>query len=154
RYLTNLHEEQVMRQFAEGLGFEFLPMWALMLPLEKVLGYRGEPGFEVPTAADRRTIDMLALPLDEALDAARLNGNRRCGVLENQVAMDVKGDVQLCCNVYDPAKYTIANFLDTPLERIQELRHAGTTCAVCMKHGAHDYYVNAVPNIEGLAHHN
>jgi MoaA/NifB/PqqE/SkfB family radical SAM enzyme len=154
RYLTNLHEEQAMRQFAEGLGFEFLPMWAFMLPLEKVLGYRGEPGFEVPTAEDRRTINMLALPLDEALDAARLNGNRRCGLLENQVAMDVKGDVQLCCNVYDPAKYTIANFLDTPLERIQGLRHAGTTCAACMKHGAHDYYVGAVPNIEGLAHHN
>lgn len=156
RYRTNLHEETPMRQFAESLGFEFKRMWAAMLPLEKVLAYRGEPGFAfaAPTSEDLRTIDMLALPLDEALEAAKMNGTSRCGILDNQIAMDVNGDVQLCCVVFDASKFTIANYLETPLERIQELRRAGTTCATCMKHGAHDYYVFRVPDMKGLAMRN
>src|SRR5262245_23799433 len=33
RYRTNLHEEDAMREFAVGLGYEFAGHWAVMLPL-------------------------------------------------------------------------------------------------------------------------
>lgn len=154
RYLQNLHEEEPMRQFAEDLGFEFHPSWAWLTPLEKVLGHRGEPGYTVPTMDDRRVMDMLAIPLDVALDATSKDPTPRCSLLEDQVTLDVNGNVQLCCAVYDPAKFTIANFLDTPLETIQDLRHAQTTCATCMKHGVHDYYLNNIPGRDELASEN
>lgn len=154
RYLSNLHEEEQMRRFATDLGFAFHPRWAWLTPLEKVLGHRGEAGYDTPTAEDRRVIDMLGLPLDGALDATSKNPTPRCALLEDQVTLDVRGNVQLCCAVYDPARFTIANFLDTTLETIQDLRRARTTCAACMKHGVHDYYLSNVPDKDRLASEN
>jgi hypothetical protein len=39
RYLGNLDDEVLMRDFALGLGFDFEPVWAFMMPVEKILAY-------------------------------------------------------------------------------------------------------------------
>jgi hypothetical protein len=140
-----------MREFAAELDFDFLPIWAVMLPLEKVLAYRGEEGYATLSSADEQLINSLALPLDKALASAQRNDRNSCILLENQIAMDFRGDVQLCCAAYDGSKFTVANFLETPINRIQQLRYARDTCATCMKNGVHDYFLSNVPEIERLA---
>ncbi|NMF60991.1 radical SAM protein [Pseudanabaena yagii GIHE-NHR1] len=146
RYLTNLEEEDLMRKFAESLGFGFDPVWAFMMPLEKILAYVNsiEENSNSPalTADDYKTINKLALPLKEALDISSKYSHRPCILRDQQIAMDFQGNVQLCCGVFDSQKYTIASYLTTPLSDIQATKYSDNsqkTCSNCMKHGVHVY---------------
>lgn len=138
RYLGNHDEEISMRQYAESLGFTFNPVWAYMMPLEKVLGYADGLSTGVPlTTEDRRLIDNLALPLDRALEVSRENAPKRCELMDHQMALTFTGDVMLCCSVYDQSKYKLGSYLDIPLDRLQRMKAAQNICTTCMEVGAH-----------------
>lgn len=138
RYLGNHDEENSMRQYAESLGFIFSPVWAYLMPLEKVLGYADGLSTGVsPTNEDRRVIDSLALPLDRALEVSRKNATNRCILMDRQMALTFLGDVMLCCTVYDQSKYKLGSYLDIPLDRLQRIKADQDICAACMKVGAH-----------------
>lgn len=62
------------------------------------------------------------------------------------MTLDFEGNVQLCCGVYDASKYTLANFLDTPLSNLQHLKYAHNLCKKCMELGNHVYGVYGVPD--------
>lgn len=138
RYLGNHDEENSMRQYAESLGFIFNPVWAYVMPLEKVLGYAD--GFSTGVILeneDRRLLDSLALPLDRALEVSRQNAPSRCELMDRQMAITFLGDVMLCCSVYDQSKYKLGSYLDIPLDRLQQMKAAQNICSTCMKAGAH-----------------
>jgi len=154
RYLSNLEDELQMKQFSEQLGFKFTPMWALLTPLEKVLAKADEKGYGSILDADKFVIDNLALPLGEALEAARGLNNSCCELQEKVIALDIMGRVQLCCGVYDGNRFSLANFLEKSIDEIQALRFAHSTCVVCMKHGVHDYFAYKTPGMDMLAKKN
>jgi len=151
RYLSNRDDEDPMRELCKTLGFSFLPMWALWLPLEKVLAAAGETGYGALGAEDRRLLGNLALPLREALLAASSAPKSACHLQTRIVALDVAGRVQLCCGVYDASRFSIANYLDTPIEKIQALRLAHPTCETCQRHGVHDYFMYRIPGADEIA---
>jgi len=151
RYLSNLGDELSMKRYVEHLGFEFYPMWAVWLPLEKVLAKVGEEGYGTINDSDQLVIDNLALPLESALKAAKKNKNLHCKLQEDVITLDVLGRVQLCCGVYNSNRFTISSYMEKSIDEIQALRFAHPVCDVCRKYGVHDYYIYNIPNIDLLA---
>lgn len=152
RYRHNLDEEASLRAFVEDLGFHFHWAWALFFPLEKILGHAGEDIRNFPlTEEDRGLIGSLALPLEGALEAARKYRERPCPLRENALSLDFRGDLTQCCGVFDAREFTIGNFLDQPLAKIQEQRRSSPMCEVCMGQGAHVYLTYGIEEMDELA---
>ena len=149
RYLNNSHEEKLMENYARELGFDFVPVWAFMIPLEKVLDYL--EGRAPLSKSDQEVLSSLALPLPEALEAAKKYRDMPCILLNDQIALDVAGDVQLCCAVYDGNKYRVSNYLNTPIEEIQKLKQKFPICQSCVRHGLHVYYTYGAPEFDDIA---
>ncbi len=138
RYLGNHEDEGRMKRYAESLGFEFEPLWAYFMPLEKVLAF-AELGSSsmLLSQDDQALIARLALPLDRAIEAARTHAAAPCKLRDSQMALTFQGDVMLCCTVYDPSRYKLANFLSTPLDELQAMKFRHALCGRCMSHGLH-----------------
>jgi hypothetical protein len=140
RYKGNLDDERLMKAFCRELGFDFIPVWAYMTPLEKVLAYADDDAALADvTAADLEIIERLVPPPREALAVAAKYKDQPCILLDEQITMDFRGDVTLCCAVYDARKYGIANFLDTPMRTLQAMKSSAALCTRCTARGAHVY---------------
>jgi len=138
RYLGNHDDELKMKEYATSLGFGFEPLWAYLMPLEKVLAYAEPDSIDVElTHDDRELINRLALPLDRSIEVAKKYKERPCNLRDRQMALNFRGEVMLCCTVYDQGKYKLANFLDTPLDELQDVKYRHSMCGSCMKHGLH-----------------
>jgi len=135
-YLGNVDEAVLMKQFVESLGFSFTLSWAGLMPLEKLLTYvsNGSTG-EVLTEEDRHLTDRLIFPHKELINLAKPYKKLPCLLLEEWIMINCKGDVQLCCMVYNESKYTIANYLTTPISKIQALKRAHWQCSDCIEYG-------------------
>lgn len=152
RYRDNLHDEPLLREFAIGLGFYFHAVWALFFPLEKVLAYAGEKLDDFPlTEEDLSLIDSLALPLKQALVAARKYRSRPCSLREDAISLDFQGNATLCCAVFNSGKYTVANYLDLSLSEMQKLRRSHPLCEICMHQGAHIFMTYGIKEMDELA---
>ena len=152
RYRHNLKEEPLMREFAAELGIGFQPVWALMFPIEKILGYADPAASDFPlTEDDRRLIDSLALPLGEALKISEKFRSRRCSLRDAQISLDCQGNTQLCCGIFDAAKFTLGNYLDMPIDEIQMIRQGHGMCERCMRSGAHVYVIQDAAELDELA---
>jgi len=57
----------------------------------------------------------------------------------------------LCCTVYDQSKYKLASFLDTPLEKLQEMKYHHQMCGSCMKHGLHVLAIHGTEELDAIA---
>jgi MoaA/NifB/PqqE/SkfB family radical SAM enzyme len=151
RYRNNLKEEALMRDFAVSLGFEFEPAWALMFPLEKILACADEAIQDFPLSdEDHLLIDRLAMPLKKTLDAAQKHRNQPCSLRDAQISMDFRGNVMLCCGIFNADKYIIGNYLDMPIDEIQRIRQNHQMCGICMRHGGHMYLTYRVPEMDEL----
>jgi MoaA/NifB/PqqE/SkfB family radical SAM enzyme len=151
RYLHNLEEEPLMRRFAADLGFDFEPAWALLLPVEKILAFSGNDKQPFPlTEEDRQLIDQLALPVTQSLEYSQASRSSECRLRDSQVSMDFQGNVLLCCGIFDARSFTIAHYLDKPLDEIQRARTNHDMCDQCMHAGAHMYLTYAVPHMDEL----
>jgi len=126
----------MMLKLCEELEFNFDPVWAFYMPLEKSLDYfNGKV-----TSEDKNTIEMLAMdPLDVS-KAARSNRNSDCMLRKNQVPLNVDGSVQLCCATFDKAYVVAPSFIDTSHEDLQKLRYSNKMCNPCMEKGQHIYF--------------
>ena len=127
-----------MRVYAESLGYEMEPAWAFFMPLEKMLAFVGSNMIDVTiNAEDRRIIDRLALPLTEALEAAKNAPHQPCPLRARQMAITAGGEVTLCCASFDQSKFTIGSYLDTPIDDLQEMKYRHKMCGACMNNGLH-----------------
>ncbi len=148
RYRHNLKEEPLMREYAASLGFSFEPAWALMLPLEKIVGHFSEAKDKFSlTEEDYQLIEHLALPFKEALVAAREEGDQPCRLRDSQISLDFQGNVQLCCGIFDASRFTLGHFMDMSLDEIQEIRDSHAMCARCMSLGGHVYLTYGIQNL-------
>lgn len=145
KYRDNQRDEKKMRDFAVDLGFQFRALNALMFPAEKIIDYA--KGLKEFTRDDMSVVDRLNVPMDRALDYTRKYGNRLCPLLHNQITLNSSGDVALCCAVFDYSKYTITDYLSSPVDKIQELRKSNPICKDCNDLGLHAYYTYADPRL-------
>jgi hypothetical protein len=152
RYRGNLDEEIAMRTYALSLGYRFTPVWALLVALEKVLAYdQHDPSLAVLTEDDHALLERLVVPLPEALEIAKRHRSDPCTLLEDQVTLDFRGDVMLCCAVYDANKYKIASYLQTPIDVIQGRKKAHAMCGTCTKSGGHVYVTFGAPEFNDVS---
>jgi MoaA/NifB/PqqE/SkfB family radical SAM enzyme len=152
RYKNNLDDEKLMKVYCEELGFELRPVWAYLMSFEKNLAFAREGrDAAILTDQDRATIDRLGMPLDKAYEAAKKYRHNPCMLLEDQVVLDFKGDVVLCCAVYDVKEHMIAPYLETPIATIQSRKRVHPSCGPCMEQGNHVLGTYGTSEIEFLA---
>lgn len=152
RYLGNHDDERQMQAFAEELGYRFEPVWAYLMPLEKNLAFLGEENAGTTiTQGDQELIAKLALRPDEASQAALPYKHQPCVLQTERLVIDHEGGVQLCCATFDRSKYTVADYLTTPLAEIQQRRKQNSLCGTCAKHGLHVIAVYGAPEFEATA---
>lgn len=134
-YRDNLGEDyRRMRELCRSLGFMFLPLWAYVMPVEKLLEvYEGGP----LSGSDRKLIGRLAVTPEE-IRAARRLPSRDCVFRSRRTAINSDGSVALCCGVYDRANNIARQFLDVSAEELRARKYAHPLCLRCMDQGIHD----------------
>ncbi|HBH54253.1 MAG TPA: radical SAM protein [Planctomycetaceae bacterium] len=140
KYRHNLHEVAPMREFSHQLGFEFSDAWAYYMPLEKLL--RLLDG-QLPPEERRFVEDEFALPIVESIAAAReLGPDHRCNLLDDQLVIDVHGNLAICCTVFDlrDGPNRLGSFLEMSSEDISRSKRDHATCAKCTAHNIHLHY--------------
>jgi organic radical activating enzyme len=154
RYLDNLSEEWLMRDFSERLDFIFTTGYSVMMPLEKTLAVV-EKSASV-TAQDLQTLKRLALPpYDDVINLVKHYPPQKCSLKDNMLVLDCNGNTVLCCSIFDQKKFQVGNYLETPLEELTRLKSTNKTCSdmctTCMKNGLHTYAMS--PNYGSLEQH-
>jgi len=141
RYMTNLDDELPMRHFAKELKMGFHPVWALLMPVEKVMDYIAQLQGEESALSDKdmEIVDSLALPLKEALQAAQFLRHKPCPFRDGSIIINSDGDVQLCCAVYDSRRFGLGPFLQSEPDQLQKLKCEHKYCGLCMQNGVHIY---------------
>jgi MoaA/NifB/PqqE/SkfB family radical SAM enzyme len=149
RYLGNLDEMVMMRQFADSLGFAFRLTIAALFPLEKLLAYLTDPVERSRMELDEGSLlNRLIFPYDELLEYSEKFKRFDCAFLEDQVVLDSKGAVQQCPLVYDPNRFTICDYLSTPLEAIQAMKRKTEICRTCRSKGIHTLGLRFGPDLK------
>lgn len=136
KYLYNLHEIELMREYAESLGFRFGASWAYYMPVERVQEYvEGK----LPQPEVEFIEKYFALNIRSAVEATKPFRSEPCHLPVTLLTLDCRGDVQLCCSVYDAGRFTIGSYLETPFEIIEQRLKSHSYCRECTKHGLHIY---------------
>jgi hypothetical protein len=127
RYVDNLEEEELMREFSEDLGFRFSTGYSVMMPLEKTMAIvERDPSV---TAADRETLQRLALPpYDDLINLVKQYPKKACSLKDNWLVLDCNGNTVLCCAIFNQAEYSVGNYLDFPLEELTGLKSTQSLC--------------------------
>lgn len=138
KYRHNLIELERARGFAGSLGFEFHHDWAFYTPLERILAYVDGSLSE----AEKRTADQLLAPdVLSALSVVRPHRARPCPAID-QLVLNLRGDVMLCCALFDETSAKVGNILELDWPRLQALRYGHPICSRCTRAGAHVLYTH------------
>mgnify|MGYP001026320851 FL=1 len=142
RYLDNMEEEGLMREFSQSLGFEFSTGYSVMMPLEKTLALiERDPSV---TDTDHETLKRLALPpFDDLVNLVRQYPKQACSLKDDWLVLDCNGNTVLCCSVFNQTEYQVGKYLDMPLAQLTGLKSTQKNCADmcnrCAKNGLHIY---------------
>jgi MoaA/NifB/PqqE/SkfB family radical SAM enzyme len=138
KYLHNVHEVEPMRNFVRELGFEWLENWAYLMPLEKAVQLtEGQLGPGERDFVEKR----FALPIAQAIAAAeQLDGHKRCTLLEDQLVIDHRGNLNLCCTVFDLKANRLGTFLEMDEAAIAVAKTDHPTCRRCGTRNLHLYF--------------
>lgn len=137
KYLNNLHEIAPMRRFAASLGFGWMETWAYFMPLERIFDLLDGT---LPDGQQQFVREEFALPILGALNEARQFKDAPCSLLDHQLVIDAKGNVNLCCAVYDTEKNRLGTFLEMTPEDMQRAKLRHVTCTRCKSLGLHSYF--------------
>jgi hypothetical protein len=141
-----------MKAYAGRLGFTFVSVWALFMPIEKLLAYvENDASLAAITTEDYATLDKLALPVREALAAVEPYRNSPCTLQQDQITLDFRGNTMLCCGIYDADKYAVGMFLETRLSDIQARKESHSMSARCTRNGIHVYLTYSAAELQVVA---
>lgn len=137
KYLKNMHELARMKAYTKELGFDWLESWAYYMPLERVHDL-----VNGTLAEDQKRFvqEEFALPIMDALEAAKAYSNTRCSLLEDQIIIDVHGNTILCCTVYNLEENTLGKFMEMTPQQLQRAKEQHPTCEGCAGSGMHAYF--------------
>lgn len=142
RYLDNMEEEGLMREFSQALGFEFSTGYSVMMPLEKTLALiERDPSV---TDTDRETLQRLALPpYDDLVNLVRQYPQQACTLKDDWLVLDCNGNTILCCSIFNQTEYQVGKYLDMPLAQLTGLKSTQPNCIDmcnrCANNGLHIY---------------
>ncbi|QKV64279.1 radical SAM protein [Pseudomonas sp. 43A] len=154
RYLDNIEEEALMREFSERLGFHFTTGYSIMMPLEKTLAIIDrDPSV---TETDYETLKRLALPpYDDLVNVAQQHHQQSCSLKDNWLVIDCDGNTILCCTIFNQSEYQVGKYLDMPvaelMRRKSTQKNCVDMCSRCAKKGMHVY--SMFPNHGVLERH-
>ncbi|MFH0020179.1 radical SAM protein [Pseudomonas fluorescens] len=154
RYLDNIDEEALMREFSERLGFVFTTGYSVMMPLEKTLAIvERDPSV---TATDYETLKRLALPpYDDLVNVMQQYPKQACQLKDNWLVIDCNGNTVLCCTIFSQSEYQVGKYLDMPLAELTQRKSTQQNCVDmcnrCAKKGLHIY--STFPNQGALEQH-
>ncbi len=147
-YLGNIEDAIHMKKYAEGLGYKFFTEFAGMMPAEKLLAFLTDGKIGDPlTDGDREIIELLAFPHKEMIELTKPFNTLPCSPLEDWMVLNSEGEVQLCFLVYDEEKYSVGNYLTTPIEEIHDTKRKHWQCADCLKLGIPASRAYPIPNV-------
>lgn len=147
KYQHNLEEMEQMKAYAKALGFAWEETWAYYMSLEKVFALiEGRLSEEERDFVDNK----LALPIGEAVAAAQgLKGHNRCTLLEDQIVLDYRGNVNLCCAVYEQGVNRLGNFMQMSADALTQSKSNHPTCKKCAGSNLHLYFTYYdIPELE------
>ena len=138
KYRHSVDEAGDMEEFARGLGFEFVSDWAFYMPLERMFTY-----LEGGLSEDERGFADEAICPDICSSVAMMQPHRgrACEAID-QLVLNWRGEVMLCCALYDERGAGIGSVLDLDWKQIQRIRYAHQCCKKCMHYGIHVLYVH------------
>ncbi|MBS4078223.1 radical SAM/SPASM domain-containing protein [Pseudomonas rustica] len=154
RYLDNIEEESLMREFSEALGFDFSTGYSVMMPLEKTLAIvERDPSV---TATDYETLERLALPpYDDLINVVQQFPQQACTLKDDWLVIDCNGTTVLCCTIFNQTEYQVGKYLDMPLDELTRRKSTEKNCVDmcnrCAKKGLHIY--SMYPNQSVLERH-
>jgi len=154
RYLDNIEEEALMRDFSERLGFVFTTGYSVMMPLEKTLAIvERDPSV---TPADHETLKRLALPpYDDLINVVQHYPKQACTLKDDWLVIDCNGNTVLCCTIFNQTEYQVGKYLDMPLEELTRRKSTQQNCIDmcdrCASKGLHIY--STYPNQGVLERH-
>lgn len=134
KYLYNLEEIDLMKNFAESLGFAFGHDWAYFMPIEGIKDYLDDKLAQSEVDFIEKK---LALDIRQAVEATKPFRKEPCLFPTSLLTIDWRGQIQLCCGLYDSGKFSIGSYLDTASEIIEERLKKHPYCKECMKIGLH-----------------
>ncbi|UST61914.1 radical SAM protein [Pseudomonas moraviensis] len=154
RYLDNIEEEALMREFSERLGFVFTTGYSVMMPLEKALAIvERDPSV---SATDHETLTRLALPpYDDLINVLQHYPKQACTLKDDWLVIDCNGNTVLCCTIFNQTEYQVGKYLDMPLEELTRRKSTQKNCVDmcdrCASKGLHIY--STYPNQGVLERH-
>jgi sulfatase maturation enzyme AslB (radical SAM superfamily) len=154
RYLDNLEEEGLMREFSERLGFRFATGYSVMMPLEKTFAII--EGDASVTATDRETLKRLALPpYEDLVNLVKQFPQQACTLKDDWLVLDCNGNTVLCCTIFNQAEYSVGKYLELPVQELMSRKSTQKNCvdlcSRCAKNGLHIY--STQPNKGPLESH-
>ncbi|MGA5585379.1 radical SAM protein [Pseudomonas siliginis] len=154
RYLDNLEEEGLMREFSERLGFNFSTGYSVMMPLEKTFAIIEDDASVTDT--DRETLKRLALPpYEDLVNLVKQYPKQACTLKDDWLVLDCNGNTVLCCTIFNQAEYSVGKYLDMPVQELMSRKSTQKNCVDlcnrCAKNGLHIY--SASPNKGPLESH-
>ena len=130
-YRSNQHEMEPVRQLCAELGFEYHPIAAFYMPLERLMdvisgGSNPQDGGILE--------DLLHKPADrQRAMAASRSGRFDCELRFNQTVINHDGTVALCCTVYDQPNMLGVSYLDESFDAIEQRKYRHPFCVTCMQ---------------------
>lgn len=138
-YRDNNKKNLVMfKEFAKELGFMLSSVYALVMPLERVLNYLdGNPDNQTLTLKSNLLVD-----IEEGIEISsnETPQSNSCPFRENQINVNSDLTVPVCCLVFEREGNIVAeNYLDSNLEQISSKKAQVATCNKCMKQRLPEY---------------
>jgi len=133
-YLHNMGEDfDRMKAYCGELRFDFHPVWAYLMPLEKLLAHYDD---RLPEK-DRELVDLLVIRPEEAREVSMRYRKNECPLRAHQTAINFDGSVSLCCATFDYRYRISPNFLLIDHEALQRAKDTHPGCGPCMRNAAH-----------------
>ncbi len=141
-YNYNRHEVEMMKIFANGLGFTFGAGYAYYMPIERVLKYKNNR----LDLNDKLYVDSsFEIPISRILSAAESEKSQLCSIQHSQIVINSRGELLLCCGVYSEDASSLGPFLSLTRRDIFRRKNSHNFCRVCKKNSLH-HYINWYEN--------
>ena len=138
KYVYNLHEASLMKDYVTSLGFSFRTSWAYYMPIERVFSYMEN---QLPELEKKYIESKFVLNIKKVINAGHSYKNKSCQ-LKRTTNIDCRGEVQLCCAIYDTEKFSLGPYLETSTKDIAKKVLNHNYCKTeCAKHSL-DIYAN------------
>lgn len=143
RYLDNIDDEDLMKEFSGQLGFSFSSGMSIMMPLEKVLAVVNSEESKI-SDEDKKIMERMVLPPSpEVIKLASIHKKNPCTLKDDMLTLDAEGDTIICCSVFNQKKHSIGNYLNFSIDEIQKKKstepQCTSICDSCMNKGLHVY---------------